>query len=79
MSLRFDHELMKLDAVSRGWSGSKLAARARVAQFTVSRFFRGGVIRPETAKKLSAALKQPLERYIVSDAAPAVELREVRS
>ena len=67
MSVCFNHELLERDAAREGLNGSNLARKARVSQMTVSRFFRGGTIKPGTAKKLARALKQPLERYIVSD------------
>lgn len=68
MSTRFNFDLMKRDAASKGWSGITLAAHANVGQTVVSRFFRGGTIRPETAQKLALALGKPLKRYLVDDA-----------
>jgi transcriptional regulator with XRE-family HTH domain len=66
MTVRFDFGLMQRDAAAKGWNGSQLAERAGVSQMTVSRFFRGGTIRPGTAAKLARAIGRPVERYIVS-------------
>lgn len=68
MSIRFDHCLMERDAAAKGWTGTRLAARAGLAQMTVSRFFRGQPVRPDSAKKLARALGQPIERYMVASA-----------
>jgi plasmid maintenance system antidote protein VapI len=65
MTVRFDSALMQRDAALLGWNGSELAKRAHVSQMTVSRFFRGGTIRPGTAAKLARAIGRRIERYVV--------------
>jgi len=65
MTIRFDGSQMERDCAAKGWSGSELARRAKVSQMTVSRVFRGGAVRPETAKRLATALGQDLARYLV--------------
>lgn len=71
MSVVFNGTLMERDAAAKGLSGTALARRARISQQTVSRFFRGGAIRPETAQRLARVLDQPIERYLLNEREPA--------
>ena len=62
----YDVTLMREDTRARGWLPIDLARKARVSHMTVSRFFSGERRTPRTAKKLAAALGQPLSRYLIA-------------
>ncbi len=62
----FNVQLMADDMALKGWTRAELARRARVADMTVIRFFRGEGQTAPTAKKIADALGRPLKRYLVS-------------
>lgn len=64
----FNAALMARDMVLLGWNETQLARAAEVSAMTVGRFFSGQHRTPQTARKLAAALNQPLERYLVESA-----------
>jgi transcriptional regulator with XRE-family HTH domain len=64
-ALRVNAALLRLDTVRRGWTGARLAARAKVSQMTVSRVFRGQACTPGTLRKLARALGHDIDRYLI--------------
>lgn len=62
-------ELLKFDAHRKGWSGTTLAAKARISQMSVSRIYRNGRCLPRTLKKLAGALEEPVDRYLINEVA----------
>lgn len=67
--VRYDVPQLLRDAGGEGWSDSDFARRAGVKRSTVSRMRRYGSTRPATFAKLAQALGQPMDRYILSEAA----------
>ena len=68
--VRFDWQLMAEDTAAKGWTKLELADRAGVSDMTVIRFFRGEQQTARTAKKLSRALSQSVQRYIIKAVHP---------
>ena len=62
---------MRADMVAKGWQPIDLARRSRVAASSVTRFFGGSFQTPRMAKKLSRALGQPADYYLIRDEAVA--------
>lgn len=60
----YDTDRMREDLLERGWNDAALAARARVARSSVSRFMAGASQAPAMAKRLARALGKPLRRYV---------------
>ena len=70
--IRFNGQLMAEDMAAAGWTKLELARRAKVADFTVTRFLRGEQQSAPTAKKLAKALGQSVERYLIRLSGEAV-------
>lgn len=60
-------KLMNTDRLRRGWSYSDLADEVGVHVSTVTRFFKGSLQAPGTAKKIALGLGYPLDRYVRDD------------
>jgi transcriptional regulator with XRE-family HTH domain len=63
--VRFNGQLMAEDMALKGLSKLELALKAGVSDMTVIRFLRGERQTGKTARKLSKALGQRVERYLV--------------
>lgn len=68
----FNAQLMAEDMALKGWRPTDLARAARVSDMTVYRFLSGESQTAPTAKKLAAALRRSLRRYLVTQSTEAV-------
>lgn len=62
---RYDVSRMQDDMTALGLQPVDVARRSRVARSSITRFFNGTVQTPRMAKRISKALRQPLERYLI--------------
>lgn len=65
---RYDVSRMAGDVAAKGWQPIDLARKAGVAASTVTRFLRGEHQTPRMAKRLSKALGQAADHYLIRDA-----------
>lgn len=61
----FDVAKVAEDMAARGWMPTDLAREAAVSNATVSRFLNRKLQTAKTARKIAAALKKPVGRYLV--------------
>lgn len=57
------------DMTALGWQSIDLARRCQVAPSTVTRFLSGQRQTARVAAKIAKALRRPIERYVIREAA----------